>query len=45
MIAGFAMRHEYRIRKQYIELNPVKARLAEKPSEYPLRFGERQIPA
>ena len=25
---------EYRIRKQYIELNPVKARLAEKPGEY-----------
>lgn len=25
---------EYRIRKQYIEQNPVKARLAEKPAEY-----------
>ncbi|MGA8220349.1 MAG: transposase [Candidatus Acidiferrales bacterium] len=28
--------HEYRMRKQYIELNPVKARLAEKPADYPL---------
>jgi putative transposase len=26
--------HEYRIRKQYIEQNPVKARLAETPSAY-----------
>jgi putative transposase len=26
--------HEYRIRKQYIEQNPVKARLAESPSGY-----------
>ena len=25
---------EYRIRKQYIELNPVKAQLVEKPSDY-----------
>jgi putative transposase len=29
--------HEYRIRKQYIEQNPVKARLSDKPSTYP--FG------
>jgi putative transposase len=28
--------NEYRIRKQYIELNPVKARLAERPEDYPL---------
>jgi len=28
--------HEYRIRKQYIEQNPVKARLAEKPADYAL---------
>lgn len=26
--------HEYRIRKQYIEQNPVKARLAESPCDY-----------
>lgn len=26
--------HEDRMRKQYIELNPVKARLAQKPAEY-----------
>ena len=26
--------HEYRIRKQYIEQNPVKARLAEVPDQY-----------
>ena len=26
--------HEYRMRKQYIELNPVKARLAERPADY-----------
>jgi REP-associated tyrosine transposase len=26
--------HEYRIRKQYIELNPVKARLAQRPAAY-----------
>jgi putative transposase len=29
--------HEYRMRRQYIELNPVKARLAQKPAEY--RWG------
>jgi len=28
--------HEYRIRKQYIEQNPVKAHLAEKSNEYRL---------
>jgi putative transposase len=28
--------HEYRMRKQYIELNPVKARLAERREDYPL---------
>jgi putative transposase len=28
--------HEYRIRKQYIELNPVKARLVERPFAYAL---------
>jgi putative transposase len=27
--------HEYRIRKQYIELNPMKAGLAERPVDYP----------
>jgi putative transposase len=27
---------EYRVRKQYIELNPVKARLAERPADYAL---------
>jgi putative transposase len=27
--------HEYRIRKQYIEFNPVKARLVERPGDYP----------
>jgi putative transposase len=26
--------HEYRMREQYIHLNPVKARLAERPCEY-----------
>ena len=36
--------HEYRIRKQYIELNPVKARLAEKPSEYPLGSASGKYP-
>jgi REP-associated tyrosine transposase len=29
--------HEYRMRKQYIELNPVKARLVQRPEEY--RWG------
>ena len=28
--------HEYRIRKQYIDQNPVKAHLVDKPSEYQL---------
>ena len=28
--------HEYRMRKQYIEQNPVKAQLAEKPADYAL---------
>jgi len=36
--------HEYRIRKQYIEQNPVKARLAGLPSEYPFGSASRKFP-
>jgi putative transposase len=35
---------EYRIRKQYIEQNPVKARLAETPSDYALGSASGQFP-
>lgn len=36
--------HEYRMRKQYIELNPVKARLVEKPHEYILGSCSGKFP-
>jgi putative transposase len=35
--------HEYRIRKQYIELNPVKAGLSEKRADYPLGSASRNF--
>jgi REP-associated tyrosine transposase len=36
--------HEYRIRKQYIELNPVKARIVESPFEYALGSASGKYP-
>jgi putative transposase len=40
-------RHEYRVRKQYIEQNPVKAGLIEKPEQYELgsRCGKFRLDA
>ena len=35
---------EFRIRKQYIDLNPVKAGLAERPADYPLGSASGKFP-